>query len=326
MKAFFAGRKVKLLTDEEQTKGIDIWHMELEEKEMSHMTGRLEEAAVFLYVAEGRLVCQVNQEKEKLEKGEGLFVNRGNVYRLAECGRYGVELYVIIMEKEYVEADGLIAEKYIAPVLENELFFHLKLGTEQELPEILKNLGEAARNKEEGYELKLRSLAFELWLNLYREMIAYQPSVKKADVREKVKLCQMLEYIHVHYKEKITLGELAGNAGISTGEYCRFFKKKMNRTPFEYLQVYRISQSLPEILEKADTISNIALRHGFAGSSYFTETFKKEMGCAPGDYRKWYKGEMKECPLKETDETAKTLKKTEEFVSIRKTSMPAHLL
>lgn len=326
MKAFLAGRKVELLTDEEQTKGINIWHMELEEKEMSHMTGRLEESPVFLYVADGRLACQVNQEKEELKEGEGLFINSGNLYRLAECGRYGVELYVIVMEKEYVEADRSIAQKYIAPVLENELLFHLKFGAEQEIPEILKNLGEAARDKEEGYELKLRSLAFELWLNLYREMKAYQPSVKKADVREKVKLCRMLEYIHTHYKEKITLGELAGNAGISTGEYCRFFKKKMNRTPFEYLQVYRISQSLPEILEKTDTISNIALRYGFTGSSYFTETFKKEMGCAPGDYRKWCKGEMEECPLKDIEEAPKISKKEEEPVSIRRTSMPAHLL
>ena len=329
MKDFFAGRQVELFTDEEQTKGIRIWHMELEEKEIRHMTGRLEERAVFLYVLNGTLVCQVNQEKETIEKGEGLFINRGNVYRLVQCIGDRVELYAVILDREYIEADEGIAQKYVAPVWEEERLFCLKFDEEHPVTESLEKLGEAAANKEDGFELELRGLSCELWCRLYRAVKKYTIGTKKADIREKVKLCNILEFIHSHYKEKVTLTELAENAGISTGEYCRFFKKKMERTPFEYLQAYRIEQSLPEILEKSDTISNIALRHGFTGSSYFTETFKKEMGCAPGDYRKWYKGEVLECPLKETQEqqeAPKPVKKMEKPVSLRQSSMPAHLL
>lgn len=329
MKDFFAGRQVELFTDGEQTKGIRIWHMKLEEKEIRHMTGRLEERAVFLYVLNGTLVCQVNQEKETIEKGEGLFINRGNVYRLVQCIGDRVELYAVILDREYIEADEGIAQKYVAPVWEEERLFCLKFDEEHPVTESLEKLGEAAADKEDGFELELRGLSCELWCRLYRAVKKYTIGTKKADIREKVKLCNILEFIHSHYKEKVTLTELAENAGISAGEYCRFFKKKMERTPFEYLQAYRIEQSLPEILEKSDTISNIALRHGFTGSSYFTETFKKEMGCAPGDYRKWYKGEVLECPLKETQEqqeAPKPVKKMEKPVSLRQSSMPAHLL
>ena len=329
MKEFFAGRKVSLLTDGEQTGGIGIWHMDLEEKEIRHMTGKLDEGAVFLWMEQGTLTCQVNQDRVEIEEGEGLFINSRNPYRLVQCKGSRAGLYVVILEREYVEADQVIAQKYTSPVLEDEKLFSLKLDRGHAVTEVLEKLGEAAEKKEDGFELEFRCLAFELWRQLYREAKEYTPSVKKADIREKVKLSHMLEFIHTHYKEKITLAELAENAGISTGEYCRFFKKKMDRTPFEYLQAYRIEQSLPEILEKADTISNIALRHGFTGSSYFTETFKKEMGCAPGDYRKWYRGELGQCPLKGAQEPQKALepvRKVEKPVSLRQSSMPAHLL
>ena len=114
----------------------------------------------------------------------------------------------------------------------------------------------------------------------------------------------------------------------------------MYQTPVEYLQTYRIERSLPEILEKTGSITEIVLRHGFTGSSYYAETFKKEMGCAPGDYRKWYRREQEEeCPLKtrpsdskkrvskdksEQNEAEQTWKG--EKAGNHRESMPAHLL
>ena len=44
---------------------------------------------------------------------------------------------------------------------------------------------------------------------------------------------------------------------------------------------------------------------------YFSETFRKEMGCSPADYRKWYRGLSEECPVAWTEskeESAKTAK------------------
>lgn len=42
-------------------------------------------------------------------------------------------------------------------------------------------------------------------------------------------------------------------------------------------------------------MGEVAGANGFAGASYFSETFRKEMGCSPADYRKWYRGLEEKC-------------------------------
>lgn len=310
MREFFAGRNAELLTEEAEMPGIRIWHMELEEKEFGHMACRLEESVTFLHMLRGTMTCQINQGKTELGAGEGIFINSRNAYRFTGCREGGCELYVMSINGEYLKTDEITAQNYVEPVIQDERLFALKLNPEKkeagELLECLRNAGEAAKAKRTGYQLEIRSFALRMWLNLYKEVQAVTEVPKKAEIREKAKLYRMLEFLHMHYKEKITLGEMAEDCGVSTGEYCRFFKKRMERTPFEYLQAYRIEKSLPEVLEKSDSITNIALKHGFTGSSYYAETFKKEMGCAPGDYRKWFRGEVEgECPLKDLHQPEK---------------------
>ena len=186
--------------------------------------------------------------------------------------------------------------------------------SEKKLPEIvlceaqgkglldqLRLIQELVSEHQEGYELLLASKIFEIWRELYLGWKQLPEEAGKFGVREKKKLCRMLLFLHEHYREKITLAQMAVDSEVSTGEYCRFFKKKMQQTPVEYLQCYRVERTLSQLLKKDRTegIGEIALEHGFAGASYYSEIFKKEMGCAPGDYRRWYDGETDAaCPLK----------------------------
>ena len=66
---------------------------------------------------------------------------------------------------------------------------------------------------------------------------------------------------------------------------CSIFKEYLNQTPNAYLTEYRISKSV-ELLANPDlSVTEIAMQCGFSGSSYFTETFRKAIGCTPSDYR-----------------------------------------
>ncbi|MDO4337683.1 MAG: AraC family transcriptional regulator [Eubacteriales bacterium] len=329
MSGFFIGRNVKLLTDETQSPGIRIWRLELEQREFGHMSFRLEEQLHFLYVERGSVTCQVNQEKETAEAGEGIFINRGNAYRFVSSAGNGCTFLLFAVDANYVGdgPQGILTEKYVMPVAESENFPYLKLegrGSSQE--DILTGLsyaGEIAKKKECCYEMELKSAVYRVWSGIYREFVRLNPSLKRSACREAEKMKKMLSYLHSHYKEKITLGEMAAYSEVSSGEYCRFFKRRMEQTPFEYLQAYRIEQSMPQLLEKTESITEVALRHGFSGSSYYSETFKKEMGCSPGDYRKWYRGEgIRECPLKKTAEEETVRSRT----AWGRDSMPAHLL
>ena len=69
------------------------------------------------------------------------------------------------------------------------------------------------------------------------------------------------------------------------------------------------------VLEKTASMGDIAVENGFAGASYFSETFRKEMGCSPADYRKWYRDLSDECPIitgENKEESAKVSRRRKE--------------
>lgn len=334
MEKFFSGRDVKLLTDEKETPGIYVWKLNLEEAEIGHMSCRMDDGVTFFCLERGKLLCQINQERIGLCAGEGIFVNSQNAYRFVSGQKDGCGLYVIYIASAYLQRNPGICEKYVQPLLLEEELPYIKfintgvsktesmnaesaekrkqsgkklseitLSEEQgkRLLDYLRMIQELVSERQEGYELLLAGKIFEIWRELYLGWKQLPEEAGKSGVREKKKLCRMLFFLHEHYREKITLAQMAVDSEVSTGEYCRFFKKKMQQTPVEYLQCYRVERTLIQLLKKDRTegIGEIALEHGFAGASYYSEIFKKEMGCAPGDYRKWYDGETDgACPLK----------------------------
>lgn len=326
METYIIGKNSKILMRESQCSGIEIWDLEIEEAEFGHMSCKDEEKMHCLYVKKGTLIYQVNQERVKLQRGEGIFVNAKSIYRLLAGENGKCEAVICFIAQRFAMKDSL-ADKFLDPLLGNQDLPYLKLDRrwkeQKRILDCLERMEEIAMEQNMGYPLEVKSQIYQIWAALYKEMERIQPELKKSTHKENEKLRGMLTYLHEHYKEKITLTEIAENLGISTGDYCRFFKKHMQQTPFEYLQAYRIEKSIPELLEKADRINELALRHGFHGSSYYAETFRKEMGCTPGEYRKWYLGEKKAaCPLKKSGKV-----KQEQISDKRRNDpMPAHLL
>ena len=73
---------------------------------------------------------------------------------------------------------------------------------------------------------------------------------------------------------------------ICKSECCRIFKNYMKESLFDYILKYRIDQSLPDVLDGKDSLTEIALRVGFADSNYFSKVFHRIKGCSPREYRK----------------------------------------
>ena len=125
-----------------------------------------------------------------------------------------------------------MTNKYIAPITESENFPYLKLGetgAQAEIVTVLCRMEELAVRKPLCYEMELKSAVCRIWAELYREFVRLAPSLKKSTLRETAKLNKMLKYLHGHYKEKLTLGEMAEVCQVSCGEYCRFLKSIWGR-------------------------------------------------------------------------------------------------
>ena len=88
----------------------------------------------------------------------------------------------------------------------------------------------------------------------------------------------VFSYIESHYGEKISLEDLAGTIHMNRNYFCRFFKEKAGKTPFSYLNEYRVNQAASQLLSTRLPITEIALNAGFENMSYFIRQFRRCKG------------------------------------------------
>lgn len=94
-----------------------------------------------------------------------------------------------------------------------------------------------------------------------------------------------IDFIHKHFTETITVGDLARFAHTSVSSLERNFKKSMNKTPMKYLKELRNAHAV-ELIKAGKNISEACSQSGFSDYSRFINEFKKNFGQTPKQYQK----------------------------------------
>ena len=99
-------------------------------------------------------------------------------------------------------------------------------------------------------------------------------------------ICNILNYLNNNINKEISIDELSILFYYDKTYIMKKFKKELNITIHEYINIIRIYNSL--LLFKDDNyIISIAFKNGFNSLEYFSEIFKKYMGVSPIIYRKY---------------------------------------
>ncbi len=95
-----------------------------------------------------------------------------------------------------------------------------------------------------------------------------------------------LEYINSHISENITIDDICRHIHMSKYHFCRKFKSTTGVSVMEYILKTRIAKSRTMLTEKDMSITNAAVKCGFASVSYFCRVFKEQTGKTPLEYKK----------------------------------------
>ncbi|MCK0189354.1 AraC family transcriptional regulator [Arenibacter sp. F20364] len=100
------------------------------------------------------------------------------------------------------------------------------------------------------------------------------------------RLNDVFKYAMEKYFEPITLEEIADKANMGKNSFCRYFKKRTNKTFFQFLIEIRIENACKLINSNPDlSISEISEQCGFGAIANFNRKFKEIKGLTPSDYR-----------------------------------------
>lgn len=131
---------------------------------------------------------------------------------------------------------------------------------------------------------RLRALALSLLVILREEYTQQQTLKGTPDVaHENVK--KAINYIRLHYPEKISLDGLSKSIYADKYVLSRQFKRVLGQTVVEYINSYRVKQA-SVLLDEGRTVSEAARLCGFNNLSFFSRIFKKHTEMLPTEYKK----------------------------------------
>lgn len=98
----------------------------------------------------------------------------------------------------------------------------------------------------------------------------------------------IIEYTFRHFRDPITLNEIAGIAKMTIPTFCRFFRHNIKKTYFEFLQEVRISHACKLLHATDSPVMSICYDSGYNSWSHFSKQFKAVKKMTPTAYRKNY--------------------------------------
>ena len=254
------------------------------------------------WVMSGEMEYHVNDSQYRLREGEGLFGNSNALhsgYRHddQDCTYLSVTFHPRFL---YGDEGSILYSKYVRFITEDSRWPSLKLERkvewQREILEDLERIYELSLEAPEDYEIRMHILLMEIWMRLYRHFSSL-PERERGSERELMRLKDMISYIQEHYDQEIRLDDIADHVNICRNECCRFFKRHMKTTIFDYVLFLRIQKSLT-LLRAGESITRTANLVGFYSPAYYGQIFRRYMKCTPREYQKGDKSLPSESDVK----------------------------
>ncbi|MEJ7828719.1 MAG: AraC family transcriptional regulator [Segetibacter sp.] len=100
------------------------------------------------------------------------------------------------------------------------------------------------------------------------------------------KLEAVFKYVLENFKENANSKKAASLAFLNEAAFCRYFKRRTQKTFSQFVNDVRITHATKLLVEKDWSIANICYECGYNNISYFNREFQVTMGMTPFAYRK----------------------------------------
>lgn len=242
------------------------------------------------WIMSGEMEYQINDTIYKLSAGDGIFGNSNSLHTGRRVNGHQCTYLSITFHPRFLYGyeNSILQTKYVGFITSNESWASLALKQnvewQKDILDAIKEIYELSKAPADDFELSVHRKLMYIWHSLYL-YYSVQPECGNKTLIHIQRLREILTFIHENFATDISLDEIAEYTSLSKSECCRFFKKHMDMTIFDYILYYKIQKSLPILLED-QSITDTAFSVGFSSASYYTQIFKRYMKCTPLQYKK----------------------------------------
>ncbi len=236
-------------------------------------------------ILKGKFIINLDEREYETSEGDIIFINSGTLHGgipkecIYEC---------IVFDINMLYKKDNISSKYIKEIINQEVLLEeFYAYRSSNIYPVIWQLFDAIRDKKTGYEMITLGCFYQFIGTILNEnKYSFNSLQSPYNQKRIVILKQVLEVIESSFHTTLTLEQLSKTAGMSPKYFCRFFQEMTHKSPFDYLNYYRIERACHQLLYTAENITDIAYNCGFNDLSYFIKIFKKYKGITPAKYRK----------------------------------------
>jgi AraC-like DNA-binding protein len=108
---------------------------------------------------------------------------------------------------------------------------------------------------------------------------------QKVGSPDQPRIGRVLDHIHTHYRERISIETLANVAALSVSGFHRLFRRHTRLTVGDYVAELRIGQACALLVNTRQPIAHIADEVGYANLANFNRQFRALKGLTPREFR-----------------------------------------
>lgn len=176
-------------------------------------------------------------------------------------------------------------KEWISPKLAEHLEFHTFNCTftpceTDEIVNTLEKMNVEASHSLPFYDITLRNYMEEILITFLRKQT---PALNRTTLPPPIQ--QAIIYTNEHYRDTITLEELADKLSLSPNYFGQLFKSEVGTTFHQYLNTLRLKFACNLLYSSTLTVKEIAFSSGYNSLEYFMYIFKKHINMTPVQYR-----------------------------------------
>lgn len=232
----------------------------------------------------------INDEKVLASEGNVLILNPGTYHRsIPDSPHTLTECYLAFTDVDFVNAPRNFFPFFHGQKMLGKLPERVK----KEIFQLCCSIDRESQSRNPGRYFMLKAYLIQVICLLLRfdrqEEIADQHCLAGYEFKspnKKYVVQQIMKYMENHYKEKISLDQIAENMYLSPFYISKLFKSETGDTPINYLISLRMEKA-KELLDQNSTLSiqEAAAAVGYEDAYHFSKLFKKFYGLSPLYYK-----------------------------------------
>ncbi len=244
------------------------WHKELE----------------IIYLLNGTMGVVIEGQRYKLVQGDALVIDSNLIHEVQ--ARQSMMQIIIHVDRDFIDSKLSGQGKYLIHCSREELVDE-QLGAYLEILDCLKQLPPLYVQQPTGYRIESESIALDVIYRLIRDFSIPlhdddAPSLTQRQMRTK----EILQYVDAHYKEPLSLEDIAGEFSLSREYFSRLFRQSVGITFTEHLNRVRLTHIYHDLIATDQPIMRLIEEHGFTNYKLFSRMFREIYGSTPRNVRK----------------------------------------